>query len=275
MPDFQPILNFFAPVLQFPWLFALVISFSFSIGAALCALVVYRKQLIWQRETAERLEDNIQSRTLELQVALTELAEKNSALEEQNTLDALTGVRNRAYFDKKIQAEMKRSRREQRPLALVMLDIDHFKQINDQHGHLAGDAVIRGVAQRIQALLKRSSDHVCRYGGEEFALILPNTDDEGVVALAEQIREAIADTPFETEIGELSVQISAGCYAVVAAPGMVSTDYIHAADRALYQAKQQGRNQVQLAPAPEPDSESEPGDAAPEPTEGTADESEL
>lgn len=275
MPDFQPILNFFAPMLQFPWLFALVISLSFSIGAALCALVVYRKQLIWQRETAERLEDNIQSRTLELQVALTELAEKNRALEEQNTLDALSGVRNRAYFDKKILAEMKRSRREQRPLALVMLDIDHFKQINDRHGHLAGDAVIRGVAQRIQALLKRSSDHVCRYGGEEFALILPNTDAEGVVALAEQIRQAIADTPFETEIGELAVQISAGCYAVVAESGMVSTDYIQAADRALYQAKQQGRNQVQLAPAPEPDAESEPGDAAPEPTEGTADEPEL
>jgi diguanylate cyclase (GGDEF)-like protein len=271
MPDFQPVLHFFAPVLQFPWLFVLVISFSFSIGAAVCALVVYRKQLIWQRETAERLEDSIQSRTLELQVALTELAEKNRALEEQNTLDALSGVRNRAYFDKKIQAEMKRSRREQRPLALVMLDIDHFKQINDQHGHLAGDAVIRGVAQRIQALLKRSSDHICRYGGEEFALILPNTDAEGVVALAEQIRQAIADTPFDTEIGALGVQISAGCYAVVAEPGMVSADYIQAADRALYQAKHQGRNQVQLTPAPEPES----GDAAPEPTEGTADESEL
>lgn len=271
MPDVQPILNFFAPMLQFPWLFALVISLSFSIGAAICALVVYRKQLIWQRETAERLEDNIQSRTLELQVALTELAEKNRALEEQNTLDALSGVRNRAYFDKKILAEMKRSRREQRPLALVMLDIDHFKQINDQYGHLAGDAVIRGVAQRIQALLKRSSDHVCRYGGEEFALILPNTDAEGVVTLAEQIRQAIADMPFETEIGELSAQISAGCYAVVAEAGMVSSDYIQAADRALYQAKQQGRNQVQLAPAPE----SASGDAAPEPTEGTTDESEL
>lgn len=133
MPDFQPVLFFFSPLLQFPWLFIFVTSLSISIGAALCALVVYRKQLIWQRETAERLEDSIQSRTLELQVALTELGEKNRALEEQNTLDALSGVRNRAYFDKKIQAEMKRSRREQRPLALVMLDIDHFKQIGRAH----------------------------------------------------------------------------------------------------------------------------------------------
>ena len=81
MPDFQPVLIFFSPLLQFPWLFIFVTSLSISIGAALCALVVYRKQLIWQRETAERLEDSIQSRTLELQVALTELGEKNRALE--------------------------------------------------------------------------------------------------------------------------------------------------------------------------------------------------
>ncbi len=273
MPELQRVLYFFSPILQFPWLFALLISLSFSLGAAICALVVYRKQLIWQRETAERLEDSIQSRTLELQVALTELAEKNRALEQQNTLDALSGVRNRAYFDKKIQAEMKRSRREQRPLALVMLDIDHFKQINDQHGHLAGDAVIRGVAQRIQSLLKRSSDHVCRYGGEEFALILPNTDAEGVVALAEQIRQSIAETPFDTEIGALSVQISAGCYAAVAESAMVSSHYIQAADAALYRAKHAGRNQVQLTPTPEATAET--GQPVAEPTEGLADESEL
>lgn len=273
MPDFQPVLIFFHPLLQFPWLFVFISCLSVSIGAALCALVVYRKQLIWQRETAERLEDSIQSRTLELQVALTELGEKNRALEEQNTLDALSGVRNRAYFDKKIQAEMKRSRREQRPLALVMLDIDHFKQINDQHGHLAGDAVIRGVAQRIQSLLKRSSDHVCRYGGEEFALLLPNTDAEGVVALAEQIRQSIADTPFDTEIGALSVRISAGCYAAITESAMVSSNYIQAADEALYRAKHAGRNQVQLTPAVT--AETAAGQPETEPTEGTADESEL
>ncbi len=104
-------------------------------------------------------------------------------------------MRNRAYFDKKIQAELKRSRREQGPLALVMLDIDHFKQINDNHGHLAGDAVIRGVAEKHSRLLKRSSDYVCRYGGEEFALILPNTDADGVLELAEQIRPQRCRSP--------------------------------------------------------------------------------
>jgi len=238
-----------ATLTAYPVHFLLSILLSFSLGAAMCAFVVYRRQLRWQHDTAERLEDSIQTRTFELQVALNELADKNRILEEQNTLDALSGVRNRAYFDKKILAELKRSRREQRPLALVMLDIDHFKQINDNHGHLAGDAVIRGVAQRIQDLLKRSSDYVCRYGGEEFALILPNTDGEGVLALAEQIRQSIAEQPFATEIGDLSVKISAGCFASIAGPEMVSTDFIHAADQALYQAKTAGRNQVKLSMA--------------------------
>lgn len=251
MPDRQVLTQFFMPVTAYPVLFACVVLVSFALGTAVCAWVVYRRQLKWQRETAETLEDSIQARTLELQVALGELAEKNRALEEQNTLDALSGVRNRAYFDKKILAELKRSRREQRPLALVMLDIDHFKQINDTHGHLAGDAVIRGVAQRIAQQLKRSSDHICRYGGEEFALILPNTDAEGVVSFAEHIRHCIAAEPFDTEIGALPVQISAGCYAAVADSAMVSTDFIQAADRALYQAKAAGRNQIRLTPAPD------------------------
>ena len=237
------------PLLSLPWHFATVAVAFTLIGIAVCALVVYRKQLRWQHETEERLEDAIQTRTFELQVTLTELAEKNRALEEQNTLDALTGIRNRAYFDKKLQAELKRSRREQRPLGLVILDIDHFKQINDEHGHVAGDAVIRGLAQRLAQLLKRSSDHVCRYGGEEFALILPNTDAEGVLALAEQIREHVESAPFTTEIGDLPVHISAGCYSAIPTPDTLNTEFIHAADQALYQAKRGGRNQVQLFPS--------------------------
>lgn len=241
--------HWLATMAAYPLYFLLCSLLSFSLGAGIYAFVVYRRQLRWQRDTAERLEDSIQTRTFELQVALNELADKNRILEEQNTLDALSGVRNRAYFDKKILAELKRSRREQRPLALVMLDIDHFKQINDNHGHLAGDAVIRGVAQRIQDLLKRSSDYICRYGGEEFALILPNTDGEGALALAEQIRHSIEEQPFTTEIGDLSVQISAGCFASIAGPDMVGTDFIHAADQALYQAKTAGRNQVKLSMA--------------------------
>lgn len=232
------------PLLTFPWF---VLGWTCAwvlLTIAVYSLTVHRRQLKWQEETAGALEDAIQSRTLELQATLSELAEKNKALEEQNTRDALTGVRNRAYFDKKLLAEMKRSRREQRPLGLIMLDIDHFKKINDQYGHVAGDAVIRGVASRISQQLKRSSDHVCRYGGEEFAIILPNTDIDGVKTLAEHIRLAIADLPLPTEIGDLAVTISAGCYSAVSDAEMAGTHFTEAADRALYQAKQAGRNQV-------------------------------
>lgn len=232
------------PLQAYPWYFLGWTSVWVLLTIAAYSLTIYRKQLTWQEETAGALENAIQSRTLELQATLAELAEKNKALEEQNTRDALTGVRNRAYFDKKLLAEMKRSRREQRPLGLVMLDIDHFKKINDQHGHVAGDAVIRGVAARISQQLKRSSDHVCRYGGEEFAIILPNTDIDGVNTLAEHIRLAIATLPLPTEIGDLAVTISAGCYSAVAEAEMAITHYTEAADRALYQAKQGGRNQV-------------------------------
>lgn len=251
MPDLSFVLQYLTPVAEHPLLFSLLMFLSFLAGVGGCAFWLYRRQRKWQRDTEETLEQNIQSRTLELQVALTELAEKNRELEEQNTRDALSGVRNRAYFDKKIQAEIKRSRREQRPLSLVMLDIDHFKAINDTHGHLAGDAVIRGVAQRIQAQLKRSSDHICRYGGEEFALILPNTDAAGVLSFAEQIRASIASAPFETEIGPLQVQISAGCFTNIAEAGSFSADYVQAADQALYAAKQAGRNQVKVYQNPD------------------------
>lgn len=244
------------PFSQFPWHFISLAALSLLVGASSCGWVLYRRHSRWQHDTEERLEDSIQTRTFELQVVLNELADKNRILEEQNTLDALSGVRNRAYFDKKFQAELKRSRREKRPLALVMLDIDHFKLINDTYGHLAGDAVIRGVAQRIQELLKRSSDNVCRYGGEEFALILPNTDAGGVMALAEQIRHSIAEKPFPTEVAELQVQVSVGCYVAIATAEMVSTDYIHAADQALYQAKTAGRNQIKLYPSPPTEAES-------------------
>lgn len=235
-----------SPLVTFPWHFSSIALCFLLLGAALYGIFAHRKQLKWQQETAERLEDAIQTRTFELQATLAELADKNRALEEQNTLDALTGIRNRAFFDKKLIAELKRSRREQRPLALVMLDIDHFKNINDQYGHVAGDAIIRGVAHRIASLLKRASDHVCRYGGEEFALILPNTDAEGVQVLAEHIRHEIARAPFSTEIGELPVHISAGCVALIPTGGTTPIEMIQAADQALYQAKHQGRNQVSI-----------------------------
>ena len=116
----------------------------------------------WQRTAAE-LESQLRSHSFELQIALEELAEKNQLLQQQTETDALSGVFNRAYFNRQMQAELKRSRREQRPLALVLLDIDYFKQVNDTHGHLAGDQVPgrQHVIDRLVAV-RRAGDRRCR-----------------------------------------------------------------------------------------------------------------
>jgi diguanylate cyclase (GGDEF)-like protein len=231
--------------LQLNWQQLLI---GFTCGVVLTALLAwvlfYLQQKKWQLNVADQLEDSIQQRTLELQITLTELADKNKQLEQQSTRDALTGVRNRAFFDQKLSAEIKRSRRERSTLGLLMIDIDHFKAINDNHGHLVGDLVIKEVANCLQQELKRSTDHLCRYGGEEFAIILPNTDNEGARVLAEQVRLCLANQRIQYEDLELSVTVSIGCYAAVAEINSNSADYIQAADTALYQAKHEGRNKV-------------------------------
>ena len=231
--------------LQLNWQQVLIgFSSGALVTAALAWLLFYLQQKKWQQNVADQLEDNIQQRTLELQITLTELADKNKQLEQQSTRDTLTGVRNRAFFDQKLSAEIKRSRRERSTLGLLMIDIDHFKTINDNHGHLVGDLAIKEVAHCMQQELKRSTDHLCRYGGEEFAIILPNTDKEGAMVLAEQVRLCLANRRIQYEELELNISVSIGCYAAVAEINSVSADYIQAADTALYQAKNEGRNKV-------------------------------
>ena len=197
-----------------------------------------------QQDMEEDLERRIQEHTFELQVTLRELEDKNRELEEKNTLDALTGIRNRSYFDKKLTMEFRRSHREETPLAVIMLDIDHFKKINDSIGHLAGDDAIRFVANSIQYCLKRPSDEVCRYGGEEFAIILPNTDTEGAILVAQAIRQRINAQPVQTVAGVVNMTISAGVFSAIAQRHQEPSQYTAFADKALYQAKHQGRDQV-------------------------------
>lgn len=225
-----------------------VLLLGVLLGFVFTALVAWSlfhlQQKKWQQDVADQLEDNIQQRTLELQITLTELAEKNKLLEQQTTRDALTGTRNRAFFDQKLSAEIKRSRRERSTLSLLMIDIDHFKAINDKYGHLVGDLVIQQVATCLQQELKRSTDYLCRYGGEEFAIILPNTDTAGAMLLAEQLRLSLAELRIQHEALQLSISASIGCYAAVADNNSISTDFIQAADTALYQAKNEGRNKV-------------------------------
>ncbi|WP_416306523.1 diguanylate cyclase [Neptunicella sp. SCSIO 80796] len=201
-----------------------------------------------QLQAREELEYSVGERTLELEIALRELSDKNRELEEINTIDALTGIRNRRYFDRKYIAEVRRSRREQTELSIAMVDIDHFKQVNDQYGHMVGDECIRFVAQTIAAIVKRPSDDVCRYGGEEFAILLPNTDQSGAISLLEQLTETFRKTPVSTAAGDIKLTISSGIATSVIQLEQNDFNLLESADKALYQAKNEGRDRIVFIP---------------------------
>ncbi|ALT00016.1 hypothetical protein AT746_18245 [Lacimicrobium alkaliphilum] len=231
-------------------LLALVLAISFNqqrqqvFDAQQLALNKERDLREAEHQAQEELEYKVQERTLELEIALRELSEKNQELEERNTLDSLTGIRNRRYFDRRYQAEIRRSRREQTTLTIAMIDIDHFKQTNDNLGHLVGDDCIKAVANLIKSLLKRPADDVCRYGGEEFALLLPNTDERGAKVLLEHIREQIERSPVGTDAGDVSLTVSIGFVSAMVSSSIDDNTLLSQADQALYQAKQSGRNKV-------------------------------
>ncbi|MCF6441642.1 diguanylate cyclase [Pseudoalteromonas luteoviolacea] len=203
-----------------------------------------KEKLSIQEQAQQDLESSIDERTFELQVTLRELEEKNRELERLNMEDPLTKVKNRRYFDKRLMMEVRRSRREQTTLSVIMLDIDHFKRVNDVFGHLAGDQTICAFANTISQHLKRPHDEVFRYGGEEFVILLPNTDAHGALELAEKIRLATASCTVNIADQNIQFTTSAGLYSAIAKDTHNPTLFTDFADKALYEAKQSGRNQV-------------------------------
>jgi diguanylate cyclase (GGDEF)-like protein len=172
-----------------------------------------------------------------------EKARLYAQVQEQARTDALTGLNNRGEFQRQLKEEVERSRRYNRSFSLLMLDIDHFKTVNDRYGHQAGDEVLRALAARLREQ-NRPVDHAARYGGEEFVVILPETTNEGALALAERLRTAVADTAVPVTDGRtIPVTISIGVATFPADAGS-ETALIAAADSALYAAKQGGRNRI-------------------------------
>ena len=184
--------------------------------------------------------------------ALLAVSIKNAELfrevHENSVRDALTGCFRRKHALEVMDVELKRARRSQLPLSLIMFDLDHFKEINDRHGHLCGDAVLAAVGLRMNAVL-RISDVKCRYGGEEFLVLLPDTPLAGARHVADTLRRELAEHPIEWEGGQISTTASFGVTAIH--PGEEQTTAIIArADAALYRAKQEGRNCVRLDEEP-------------------------
>ena len=174
------------------------------------------------------------------------LRSSNAQLQMLASLDGLTGIPNRRSLDARFEMEWKRASRSQTPLALLMIDIDHFKQFNDLYGHHAGDQCLQAVAAALSSRIRRPEDFVARYGGEEFAILLPHTELDGACALAEELRRTILDLGIEHR-GNPSerVTISIGCSACKPASGQVQLELLQLADAALYHAKQAGRNRVE------------------------------
>ncbi len=176
-----------------------------------------------------------------------EILERNleSALRDA-TMDGLTGVANRKAFDTTIRRLAGDAMNSGDDLALLMIDIDHFKGVNDTWGHQVGDMVLRHVASKLQQSV-RGQDHVARYGGEEFAVISPNTDASSAIILGENIRQALAMEPLLMDItppmNPITVSIGASCYE----PGDPLAGWVGRTDAALYRAKREGRNCVQFA----------------------------
>jgi diguanylate cyclase len=206
--------------------------------AARLRLLTRENQRI-QAQMNLKLEQRVSERTAELEVV-------NRKLEELSSTDGLTGLYNRRFFDERLELEVSRTSRSG-PLSLLMIDVDLFKPLNDTYGHLAGDACLRKISQVISDGVSRRADLVTRYGGEEFAVILPDTDAEGAHNRAETVRRSIAkDLGFSWNGKLLPVTVSVGISTAVSGSRITAHEMIDAADKALYEAKQNGRNRVQF-----------------------------
>ncbi|PXW93676.1 diguanylate cyclase [Sphaerotilus hippei] len=196
--------------------------------------------IVTQREANERLEARVAERTSELEGL-------NRRLDEVSRTDGLTGVYNRRHFDECLQAEIRRSMRSQRPFALVLLDLDHFKRLNDEHGHQAGDECLRITARRARGVALRQSDVVARYGGEEFVILLPCTELDGAMQVARQLCQALAAHPVAFEGLQLPITASLGVCGRIPVDLQDGLQMLSDADAALYRAKRAGRNRVEAA----------------------------
>ncbi|MGZ9236007.1 MAG: GGDEF domain-containing protein, partial [Anaerolineales bacterium] len=202
-----------------------------------------------QPERESRHYDELTKLNNELVTLQRDLIRKNIELERLNAevqrlaiTDSLTGLYNRRGFFELSHREVERAKRFDHFFSIIILDIDHFKEINDTHGHETGDLVLEKVARRLGAQL-RKVDILGRYGGEEFALLLPETSGTGARVVAERLRGCITAEPIETSQGSLNVTISLGL-AALTVNTMTLEDLLRRADQALYKAKESGRNCV-------------------------------
>ncbi len=194
-------------------------------------------------ELIARLKNGL--RILELERSLKAANEEIRIL---SITDPLTGIYNRSYLNERLPQEIKRSIRYKRALSLILCDLDHFKLVNDQYGHVAGDAVLKGFVNCVVASIREQIDWTARYGGEEFLIVLPETDFKGAMHLAERLRKVVSQTPFQIDDQEIRISSSFGVsgFSPEALNANLSVDdMLKRVDKYLYQSKDGGRNRVE------------------------------
>ncbi|MGY4403605.1 diguanylate cyclase (GGDEF)-like protein/PAS domain S-box-containing protein [Bradyrhizobium sp. USDA 3315] len=231
---------------------------SLRAGEAEEARIIYRnrhreKDEIWM-ESALRVTRDPKTGEIDGLVAISRDMTEHKDLEDKLAVlarsDGLTGLANRRHFDEQLQAEWERARREGTPLSLLLLDVDHFKNFNDQYGHQAGDACLRSVARVLSEQARRPADVAARYGGEEFALLLPNTDATGCMEVGERVQQSIRDLGILHALNPPSKLVTlslGGATNLPASDKAHCTSLVEAADKALYSAKEGGRDRLVMS----------------------------
>ena len=215
-----------------------------ALYAPFCELLEAYKKLFRQAKRLVKMGDRMQRDLNELN---TELHSHKEILAQMSYVDGLTSVANRRRFNEYLKEEWNRAVRSGLPLSLLILDVDFFKQFNDHYGHCAGDECLVLIAQALNSCIKRSSDLVSRYGGEEFAVVLPETGFSGAKGLAEGIRRSIQDLAIAHEHSRVAPQVTVSIGIACAVPTEKDThmELVQAADNQLYEAKEAGRNRIQ------------------------------
>lgn len=208
------------------------------------------KLLELQTETNQQLEQRVAERTEALVRTLKDLKTANQELSRLSTTDSLTRLHNRRYFDEVLEKEFDRARQHRHHISLILIDIDHFKQFNDTHGHLVGDDCLRLVAASLQDVVTRNADLVARFGGEEFAVVLLETKEDDAMLVAERIRKHINGLKFINRGQKLPISASLGVAGILPFEGDTTEQLIAASDKALYVAKNEGRNRTIRASQP-------------------------
>ncbi len=227
----------------------MIIIFSTALGIAALAGIILSRSIIQPIRALQNGIFRFSQGDHSFRVALNrqdefgQLAQTLNVMAERLELDTLTGVYNRHEFNRKLKAETERSLRYKHRFALLIVDIDYFKRVNDTYGHQCGDDALRGITTRLAKDL-RSTDSISRYGGEEFTVILPETDEHIAMRVAERLRQSVAGQPISTTSGVLlNLTVSIGA-AICPDDSRLEDELVSAADQALYAAKLSGRNRV-------------------------------